>query len=177
MIPADMPMGSFPEGPNFSITNNPELGNFFPPNSNPMDKFKFVKFPTIFPLTYGSTAIKGDLTNNSIEDALRLISKTTGRSGSSSSRSGQNSLQILSPTTPQLLLLYHHSNLTTLGISGHHPKPRPRWRQGRESESYQYDHDSTHCPTIPKFNQPHDIIHSSCLNAGQPISPDIRLSD
>ncbi len=78
MVPADMPMGSFPEGPNFSNTNNPELDAFFPPNNNPLDKFKFVKFPNIFPLTFGSTAIKGNLTNDSIGDTLWLISKTTG---------------------------------------------------------------------------------------------------
>ncbi len=51
MIPANMPMGSFPEGPDFSKTDNPELEQFFPTDSGLLDKFKFIKFPTIFPIT------------------------------------------------------------------------------------------------------------------------------
>ncbi len=46
--------------------------NFFPDNSNPLDKFKFVKFPTISPLLYGSTAIKGNLNNDGIGNAICL---------------------------------------------------------------------------------------------------------
>ncbi len=78
MVPADMPPGAFPKAPDFSKTNNPELDASFPPDCNPLDKFKVVKFLTIFPLTYGSTAIKGKLTNDNIGDALRLVSKVTG---------------------------------------------------------------------------------------------------
>ncbi len=78
MVPADMPTGSFPKGPDFSKTNNPELDSFFSPDCDPLDKFKFVKFPMVFPLTYGSMAIKGNLTNDSIGDALRLVSEVTG---------------------------------------------------------------------------------------------------
>ncbi len=59
-------------------TDNPELAAFFPTNSNPLDMFKFVKFPTVFPIPYGATAIKWPLSDDSIGDALRHISETTG---------------------------------------------------------------------------------------------------
>ncbi len=78
LILADMLSGSYPEGPNFSLTDSAKFGNFFPPNSNPTGKFKFVKFPTISPLTYGSTVIKGKLSNDSVGDAIRHILETSG---------------------------------------------------------------------------------------------------
>ncbi len=53
----------------------PKLKNFFPPNSNPLDKFKFVKIVTIFPITYSYMAIKGNIIDDSIGNALQLISK------------------------------------------------------------------------------------------------------
>ncbi len=43
-----------------------------------IDSFKFVKLPNFFPIPYGTTAIKGSLSDNSVCDASCNISKTTG---------------------------------------------------------------------------------------------------
>ncbi len=43
-----------------------------------MDNFKFVKLPTIFPLPYGTTTIKGSLSDDNVGDALCKITKRTG---------------------------------------------------------------------------------------------------
>ncbi len=43
-----------------------------------IDNFKFVKLPTIFPLPYGTAAIKDSLSDDSIGDALHKISDTRG---------------------------------------------------------------------------------------------------
>lgn len=78
MVPADLPTGSFLEGKDFTKVDIPALGDFFPVNSSPTNKFKLVTFPTVFPLPFGSVAIKGGLTEDSVCDALHHISETTG---------------------------------------------------------------------------------------------------
>ncbi len=50
----------------------PTLGNYFLDNCNYMDSFKLIKLPTIFPLPYGMTAIKGS------DDTLHNISDMKG---------------------------------------------------------------------------------------------------
>ncbi len=50
MTPANTPAGSFHKGPTFTKSDNPELAEFFPANGDPLDMFKFVKFPAVFPI-------------------------------------------------------------------------------------------------------------------------------
>ncbi len=78
LLPSTTSAGSLPKEPDFPCTNIHTLEEYFPAAYANNDSFKFVKLPTIFPLPYGTTAIKGSLFNDSIGDALRNISKTTG---------------------------------------------------------------------------------------------------
>ncbi len=78
MIPANETTGLLPEGPNFSKTNLPDIAAHFPTGCSDMDQFKFVQLPTVFPIPYGTTAIKGSIHDNSVGDALRNISDSTG---------------------------------------------------------------------------------------------------
>ncbi len=78
MIPANKTTGLLPEGPNFSKTNLPDIAAHFPTNCSHLDQFEFVQLPTIFPIPYGTTAIKGSIHNDSVGNALCNISDGTG---------------------------------------------------------------------------------------------------
>ncbi len=73
MIPTNVPTGLFPEGSNFSKTDNPKVGNFFPPNSDPLDKFKFVNFQPSSPSPMVQLQSKGI----SPTTALEMLSVTS----------------------------------------------------------------------------------------------------
>mmetsp|Transcript_8528 Transcript_8528/g.18673 ORF Transcript_8528/g.18673 Transcript_8528/m.18673 type:complete len:155 (+) Transcript_8528:877-1341(+) len=78
LLPEDTPAGLLPEGPNFAKTNLPQIVDHFHSDCSDTDQFKFVKLPTIFPLPYGTAAIKGSILDDSVGDALRNITDTTG---------------------------------------------------------------------------------------------------
>lgn len=78
LISAKAPTGLLPKGPNFTWTDLPDLDAHFPNNCADTDQFKFVKLPTIFPLTYSTTTIKGSIRDDSIGNATHSISDAMG---------------------------------------------------------------------------------------------------
>ncbi len=57
-------------------TDVPAFQDHFPEDSANIDSFKFVKLPTIFPLPYRTTAIKGSLSDDSVGANLTKVDTT-----------------------------------------------------------------------------------------------------
>ncbi len=75
LLPANAATSLLAKGLDFLHIDVPALEEYFPGNHADINTFKFV---TNFLLPYGTTTIKGSISDNSIGDTLCNISKTTG---------------------------------------------------------------------------------------------------
>lgn len=77
LLPADTDCTLLLKGLSFTSTEAPDLVGYL--LDGYMDtNFKLLAIPTIFPIPYISTAIKGELSNDSVDHALKNIADPTG---------------------------------------------------------------------------------------------------